>query len=241
MTHTRRMIQGIVLRDWISMTRSPVLWVATSGISAIVGLIFCLVVNATHQSDALSIMEASIGFILMILVPALASKPIIDDRQFGLEEVVFASPMPTSIWVIARWISGMVAMMLVLAATLGIVVAVGWFGHPDLGKIVTAYLGWITMGSAFAAIGIWASVIGRGTIGSTLLSLGVILFLWLLAPLSVLTSGRLAELLRETSVVHHTYGFEQGVVVGSDILYFGILTIVFIGLTIISLNARRLE
>ena len=236
-----RMMIAIISRDWIAMTRSPHLWIATMGFSTILGLIFCLIVNSTHQSDAISIMVAAVGFILMIVSPLLASKSIIDDCHLGLEDVLFSSPMPTSIWVIARWASGMIATLALLLSTLGIVVALCLFGHPDIGTIVTAYLGWSAMGSAFVAMGVWAAVVGRSSIGSALLSIVTLLLLWLLAPLSVLTSGRTAELLRETSLVHHTYGFEQGVIVGADIAYFSILTLVFIGLSIAILNSRRLE
>jgi hypothetical protein len=110
-----------------------------------------------------------------------------------------------------------------------------------LGKLATALVGLLMMGCTFCAVGVWASVVGRGVISSTVIGLGTLLGLWLLGPLSVLGTGKVGELLRLISMVHHTFGFEQGVLAGADLAYFGTVIVVFLIAAALRLNGDRLD
>lgn len=104
------------------------------------------------------------------------------------------------------------------------------FGNPDVGPMITAYLLVLLWGSALISIGIFASAISTNQINAFMLSFAVILIFYLMAFLGSNPSlpTNVSTIMRELSMLSHQDNFFNGVLTVKDVLYFVLLTGIFL-------------
>jgi ABC-2 type transport system permease protein len=234
-------LKEMIKRDLVSALRGPMVLGILIVFPLIFGVIMSLMVSSIPVSDLYPMMFASYGFLLMICLPIIAARPGMGDRETGVDQIILSTPIPSWCWVVSRWVSGVLMSGFALASTVGGVVALVVLGNPDVGKIVTVYLGWLVFAAVFSAVGVWASILSKSAVMTVFLAWGALLLMWLLAPISILFPGQLGEWVRAWSLVQHTYGFEQGVLIVGDLVYFGVLTLVILWSGIVVLDHRRLK
>jgi ABC-2 type transport system permease protein len=113
------------------------------------------------------------------------------------------------------------------------------FGSPDRGPILTGYLGALLQGSAFLAIGLWASSLTENQIVAAVVSFILLLALWLSDNIGQASGGTFGQIVGYTSLINHIQGFAQGVVDSKDVIFY--LTVIGGGLVLstLSLQSKR--
>ncbi len=192
------------------------------------GLLFCLLISVTRQVDGISVLVSTLGFVMVIVNPVLATLAWSDSRHNRVHEVWLTSPV-LSVWVVmVHWGAALSIVVGQMAALSGVVIAVAWVGSPDWGKVATAILGLLALGAFFSAIGVWAAIQTRRVISAGILGITTALLIWLLGPFSAIAPSHWSEWVRAMALVHHTFGFEQGIIVAADWAYFGIGILIFL-------------
>ena len=113
------------------------------------------------------------------------------------------------------------------------------FGDPDIGPILTSYLGLFLLGSASVAIGIFASSLTPNQIVSAVVAGGILFGLWFLGMVGSLIPEPLGEILSYFSLSEHFPGFVRGVVDTRDLVYYLSVTAVFLFLSVRSIETER--
>jgi ABC-2 type transport system permease protein len=113
------------------------------------------------------------------------------------------------------------------------------FGDPDLGPIITSYLGLFLLGSAALAIGIFASSLTSNQIVSAVVAGGIFFTLWFLGIAGNFAPGALGELLSYLSLSRHFPDFVRGVVDTRAVVYYLSVTAIFLYLAIRSTETDR--
>ena len=105
--------------------------------------------------------------------------------------------------------------------------------------ILTGYLGALLQGSAFLAIGLWASSLTENQIVSAVISFILLLALWLSDNIGQASGGIFGQIVGYTSLINHIQGFAQGVVDSKDVIFY--LTVIGGGLVLstLSLQSKR--
>src|SRR5439155_13795630 len=113
------------------------------------------------------------------------------------------------------------------------------FGTPDVGPILTGYLGAVMQGSAFLAVGLLASSLTESQIVSAVVSFVVLLALWLSDNIGQAAGGLFGQIVGYTSLINHIQGFSQGVIDSKDVVFY--LTVIGAGLVLstLSLQSKR--
>src|SRR6185437_2223195 len=115
-----------------------------------------------------------------------------------------------------------------LVATLLFPIFLFIFGSPDGGPILTGYIGAILQGSAFLAIGLWASSLTDSQMVAAGISFFVLLGLWLSDNIGPASGGVFGQIVSYTSLINHIQGFSQGVVDSKDLIFY--ITVITAGL-----------
>ena len=97
-----------------------------------------------------------------------------------------------------------------------------WLAPPDIGTVISAYIGLWLLGGAALAVGMLFSAITENQIVAGFLSLAALLILWLTGQAGTLVTNRdVAVLIRSFSFqAHYLYSFSLGVVRLDDIVFF---------------------
>lgn len=99
------------------------------------------------------------GWLLAVLLPALAMGAWAAERDHGTEEHLLTLPLSPLDALLGKWAAIVVFFTLALLCTLSHVGVVAWLGDPDWGAVFANYLGWWLAGLAFAAIALCASTL----------------------------------------------------------------------------------
>jgi len=135
---------------------------------------------------------------------------------------------------------GLMLFVLVLVSMLMLMPLSLYLGTtPDGGKLLSIYLGMLLLAGSFCAIGLYLSSLTKNQTIAAVGSFGVLLMLWLVGRFSSSGEG-LQSLLAYLSLVQHHQSMLEGVFDTSDIAYYLLIIIGFLGLTIRQLDRERL-
>lgn len=176
----------------------------------------------------------------MILISSvLTMRLFAEEAKLGTLELLLTAPVKDYEIVIGKFLSTLVMMLASLALTLYFVLLLFWFGDPDPGPIFSGYLGIILLWSTLLAIGLFASSLTNNQIVSFVVTTAITGFFFIIDVAAGRLTGVAADVLNHLSLLGHIDDFGRGVVDISNVVYYISFTVVFLFLTVISLEMRR--
>lgn len=213
----------------------------------VVGAMFLVLSGIFFVFDVTSpFAEASVrGFVswsslfLVFLAPLLTMRLLAEEQKLGTLELLLTSPVRDWEVVIGKYIASFLALLGTISFTLYYVLLLYWFGEPDTGPVLSAYVGLVLHGAAALAVGLMASSLSGNQIVSAVVGIGVLLTLAYIDRVGTLVSGVGADVLGGLSMTSHFTDFTRGIIDTSDIVYYLSIAAVFLFLTVRSLETRR--
>ena len=162
-----------------------------------------------------------------------------EEQKMGTLELLLTSPVRDWEVVVGKYLASLVTLGVTLAFTLYYVLMLFVFGSPDIGPLLSAYLGIYIYGAAALAIGLMASSLSGNQIVAAVVGIGILLMLTNIDRIGVLLQGVAADVISGISMNAHFEDFSRGVLDLSHVAYYISLVAVFLFITVRSLEARR--
>ncbi len=165
-------------------------------------------------------------WLYLFLVPALGMSVWAEEFQHSTILQLFTLPVSVGAAVIAKFFAAWIFLGLALLLTFPIVATVFYLGHPDVGPILTGYVGSFLMAGVYLAITTCTSAIGRNQIVSYVLSTILCLILVLLGQgalidlLNPIFPVWLVDVISRFSFSTHFLPLSLGRIDSRDIVYF---------------------
>lgn len=181
----------------------------------------------------------SISIIMLLMTPLLTMRLFAEEKKSGTIELLLTFPINDIDVTLGKYLAcfSVLMTMLLLTATYPILLIV--LGDPEIKPILTGYLGLVFMGAAFVALGIFASSLTENQIVSASISFGMLFFFWLISYSVQLVSAGLGKVLGYLSINTHIESLSKGVIDSEDIIYYLCFIVMFLFLTLRSLEANR--
>ncbi len=235
-----RTILAITRKELSIYFSSPMAYVVALVFLALTGVFF---VDSIDRPFALAATEGLLirsGFFLLPLIPPILTMRLLaEEQKLGTLELLLTSPVRDYEVVVAKFLASFVILSSTIFLTLFYVVLLFFYSDPDLGPILSGYLGFLLYSGAALAIGLMASSLSANQIVAAVVGFGIILMFTLIDQVSEVLGGGVATVLEHISLTAHYDAFARGVIDTSDIAYYLLLTAVFIFLAIRSLESRR--
>lgn len=233
-----RRVWAITRRELLSSFSSPVFYVIAAVALALYGFFFTMIATQTGEAH-LRYLYHNIYVTLLFMGPLLTMRLFAEEKKMGTFELLMTSPITLFELVLGK--------LLGVALTFGVIIAISVefpafllaYGKPDLGPLLTGYLGLALMGVSFLSIGLFTSSLTDNQIVAAVLSFGILLFLAIINWASGAAGGALGDFLAGLSVFERFEGFAKGVLDTGDVLFFLSLIGVFVFLTVRSLDWKR--
>lgn len=181
----------------------------------------------------------NISMIMLLMMPLLTMRLFAEEKRSGTIELLLTYPITDMEVIIGKFIACLVVFLLMLLMTATHPILLIVFGEPEIGPILTGYVGLFFMGAAFISLGIFTSSLTENQIIAATLSFGV-LFLFFMMGYSVGMMGPfLGNLIMYISLIGHLESFAKGVIDTTDIIYYGVFITLFIFLTLRVLESKR--
>ena len=163
----------------------------------------------------------------LFLVPAVGMRLWAEERRVGTIELLLTMPITAWQAIVGKFLASWLFLALALFLTFPIVMTVNYLGNPDNGVIFCGYIGSWLMAGAYLAISCITSAMTRTQVISFIISVVLCLLLILVGfppVIKVLESWSaqpwLVDLIASFSVITHFEGFQKGVLVSRDVIFF---------------------
>ena len=184
-------------------------------------------------------LNAVLPLLLLFFIPALTMSVWSEEKKLGTDELLLTLPATDLEVVLGKYVAtlGIYSASLVLAGSY--VVVLFYLGSPDLGLMVSNYIGYWCAGSALIAVGMLASLITRN---ATIAFIVGVLFCGALV-LTTTAVGSFSQDLersaRALAVDTHFQDFAKGIVSLTALVYFGGVAAFFLYLNVLVLSRRH--
>src|SRR5437870_4051369 len=144
---------AIAERELKAYFLSPVGYVVIAGFLLLASYMFYAVLVFTGEPTLRRWIYNTL-IVLIILVPALTMRLIAEERKTGTIEVLSTSPITDTQLVLGKFLGCVGFYAAMLAMTLVYPIILTRVGKPEMGPIITVYIGLLLYGATFVAIGL---------------------------------------------------------------------------------------
>lgn len=247
------MIASIAKHEAGSLLRSPVTWLLAGVLALIFAYLFLQALetfldiqpqlaaqdNPTGLSGFLSARYLSaIVAVLAIMAPLLGMRSFSDTYRNDSMPLWQSAPITSTQLALGKYAGVLLVVLMIIAIAIAMPSIMRLFTPLDLGVLGAAALGLTLAAMAFTAIGVFFSSLTKHSLLAVAGSILLLLLLWLIGSVSSGTDSSLSAL-THFSIPNHLGGFFQGYINTANIVYFITLTLLFVALTILRLDALR--
>jgi ABC-2 type transport system permease protein len=197
-----------------------------------------------RQAD-LRLFFAGLPLLFVFMVPSTAMRLWAEERKSGSIELLLTLPITVSQAVLGKFFAAWAFLGIALLLTFPLPAVVVYLGDPDMGQIVTGYIGAFLMAGGFLAIGMFFSALTKNQVISFTLSVvacAVLVFAGNPTTLDYLSTTlplSMVAVAENLSFQTHFESIMRGVVEFKDIAYFVILIAAWIYACTLILEERK--
>ena len=217
---------------------SPVAYIVISVFLLITGWFFTTDLFLANDSSLRSVF-GFIPFIFMFFIPAITMRLLSEERKSGTIELLFTMPISDIEIVLGKYFAGLFLLIVAVFFTFPYAFTLMIIGKPDMGMLITGYLGLVLMGASYIAVGTFASTISSNQVVSFIIAFLIIFILWLINKFLVLIPPALVPFFEYLSIDYHYENINRGVIDSRDIVYYLSLIIFMLSLAKLSLESRK--
>ena len=230
---------AITWKELKSYFSTPSAYVVGAMFLALTGIFFVSDITSPFAEASMRAVIQWSSLFIVFLAPLLTMRLLAEEQKLGTLELLLTSPVRDWEIVLGKYLAALSTLAVTIAFTFFYVLLLFVFGSPDVGPVVSAYVGLFLYGAAALAIGIMASSLSSNQIVAAVVGIGVLLMLQFIDRVSIVVQGLGSEVLSGLSMSAHFTDFSRGVYDTSHIVYYLSLSIVFLFLTVRSLETRR--
>jgi ABC-2 type transport system permease protein len=174
---------------------------------------------------------ANLPLLFVFMVPSTAMRLWSEERRSGSIELLMT--LPITVWqaVLGKFVAAWLFIGIALVLTFPMPITVCYLGDPDIGLIITGYVGSFLMAGAFLAVGCFFSALNKSQVVSFILAVvacAVLVYAGMPTTLNylsgVLPAGML-EVIESISLQTHFESVQRGVLEFKDLSYFVLLIV----------------
>lgn len=239
------MIGTLAMRELRSLFLSPLAWIILAVLNLVFGIVFDIAITA-YMEDPLpdgataaivpGMYELAI-VLLFFIVPLISMRLFSEERRNQSLALLFSAPVSMTEIVLGKFL-GTVVYLFVMAAILTLMPLSLMLGTTvDLGLVFANLVGLMMVIASFTAIGVFMSTLTQLPALAAIMSFGTLFMLWLLKlPAYWLGNNAISYL----SIASHYESSLKGVVNSADIIYYLVITTLFLAFSVRRLESDRL-
>ena len=222
-----RQAARIFKKEFKSYFVSPIAYIVISIFLLVTGWFFFgtfFIYNQANLRGFFSLLPLIFSFV----VPAITMRLFSEELNVGSYETLLTMPVTFIDVVVGKFFASVAFIAAMLVPTLAYPIIISFLGEMDWGPVIGGYVGAILLGSAFSAIGLFASSLTRNQIIAFIIGIAICFSLTILDNMLFFLPRSLLGVFGYIGADAHFENISKGVLDSRDILYF--LSVSFIGL-----------
>jgi len=189
----------------------------------------------------------NLPLLFIFMVPSVAMRLWSEERKSGSIEILLTLPVTITQAVLGKFFAAWFFLLIALLLTIPMPITICILGEPDIGLIITGYLGSLLMAGGFLSIGCFFSAVSKNQVISFILSVvacAILVFAGMPTTMNYLTTFlpvNLVGAIGTMSFRTHFESIQRGVLEFKDISYFLLLIVGWIIASGIILDERKAQ
>lgn len=239
-----RGINTIFRREFGSYFNSPIAYIFIIAFLLLNSVLFMTTFFQSNMADLRSFFGL-LPVTLILFVPAISMRLWAEDKRLGTFELLMTLPLGTKEVMLGKFLAAYCFYLVALAGTLPLPLMVMALGNPDVGTMVSGYIGAALVGALFLAIGTFTSGLVRDQISAVILGVVACAMVYIagLDFVAMIGDGWIPGLgsavQKFVGLSTHYNMMQRGVVALGDLAYFLGLTALFLTLNAYWLEGRK--
>ena len=178
---------------------------------------------------------------LIVVIPVLCMGLLSQEWATGTIETLMTAPINETEVVLGKFLGSLAFFFVLLVPTLLYVLLLRLYAHPDMGPILAGYLGLLLVGGLFIAISLFCSSLTKSQVVAAVTAAAVLL-LTTIVPWYASSRATLTGFWRGAAnqgVLTRYADFSKGMIGTGNLIFFVVVTGVFLFLTVKVLESRR--
>ena len=182
----------------------------------------------------------STAMIMLMIAPFITMRGFSEERHNGTIRLLLSSPVSITQLVFGKFfaILGFFTLLLLMITLMPLSLGIGT--QLDYWQIVSGIIGLLLLVSAFSAIGLFLTTLTASTAVAAISTFGVLFLLWIISLAGSSGSEEVASVLNYMSLLNHYNQLLSGLFNTADVIYYLIITILFLVLSIWRLDSERM-
>ena len=228
----------IALKEFKSYQASPMAYVVTAIFLLLTGFLFSNSATTYAETSIKGFLGAG-GILLLLLASVLTMRLLAEERKLGTLEVLMTAPVRDSEVIVGKFLGSLGILAVMLTLTLYYPILLIAFGDPDLGPMVTGYLGLFFLGSTALAVGLFASSLTSNQVVAAVVAGGILFALWFIGAAAEFLPETLGDVIGRLSLSFYYPDFMRGIIDTRGVIYYLSIIVLFLFLTVRSLENAR--
>lgn len=163
---------------------------------------------------------ANTAIVLLFFLPFLTARAYAEEKKSGTMELLLTSPLSDIEIILGKFLGALALFALMLAVTGVHMGVLFWYGEPELGPMLSGYLGLLLMGASFISVGLLVSSATRNQIVAGVITFALLLLFWVLNWVADSLGPTGQAVLSYLSILEHFDDFSKGVIDTKHVTYY---------------------
>jgi ABC-2 type transport system permease protein len=181
----------------------------------------------------------NLAIIILLIMPLLTMRLLSEERKSGTAELLFSYPVSDWDVIIGKFLAAVTVYLSMLVLTLAYPLLLDVYAEPELGAILTGYLGLVLVGMAFISMGLFFSSLGENQIVAAVLTFGLCFIFLIIGWTTPFVSAGVGNVLNQLSILTHFENFSKGIIDTNDLVYYVLFIAFFLFLCSRVLDSNR--
>lgn len=245
-------ICAIATHEMRRLFKSPLAWTILGVVEFLLAMFFLLLLsefmNPAPWNTGRGVTEIVVtglfqisGIIVLLVTPFITMRIFSEERRNGTMSLLLSSPVSLTEMVVGKYL-GLLGFCLVLLGLIALMPLSLFLGTPvDFLLLLSGLFGLILLIASFTAIGMFISTLTGQPSAAAIMTFGVLFVLWMINLAANTGNETTREVLSYLSLLNHYNNLIIGAVNSVDVIYYLIVILTFITLSIWRLDAERLH
>ncbi len=233
--------------------KSPLAWIIFAVVQFLLAIFFLLILSQFMDPAAASLFAnygvteivvvgllQIAGIILLLITPFVTMDTFSEERQSGCIKLLLSSPISVTELVLGKYLGVICYLFLLLSLIALMPLSLLMGTELDLLQLLSGIIGLILLASSFAAIGLFVSSLTSQPAVAAISTFGILFVLWIMNMAGSTGSELFREILTYSSLLNHYHNLLDGIFNSADVIYYLLVSTVFIVLSIWRLDSERL-
>jgi len=225
-------MKAILKKELKSYFLSPIGYVVIGIFLLCFSVFFYLTVITSGSVDLGGLYYYTALYGLIIIVPILTMRMFAEERKNGTEQLLLTSPISMFKVVMGKLMAALCVIAITLLVSFLFYFIVTFFGKPNIITVLVAMLGFLLISIAALSVGMFASSLTENQIIAGIITVAFLIISLFITDISSIFSG--------FTLINFYTSFAQGVISIENIISLLLFSMLFISLTIIVMQRRKL-